>query len=162
MAEGREDNRLEIQKNMNAAAQVSQMRQSVSKGKTFRARYVDQRMRPTLVPGDVLEIGGCTVIEYKPGDLVYFHTGEDFQVRKIARHTMSGADMAFSVKSEDGDEFNLAASQIIGRVVTIHRKGEAIQIIQTRGEQLEHHMRGGLRLIEGIIDRIRDFIGRKR
>ncbi len=166
MADERERDRarLEIQKNMTQATHVSQMRQSVMKGRTFKIRYLDKAMEPALVPGDVIEVGGATVMQYKAGDLVYYHAGDLFYVRRIVRHNTASGEMAFMVKTEATDEIvSLGATQIIGRVINIERRGETINLVRKRADTSEMGpLAGVVNLVQDVIDRITKLVERIR
>jgi len=164
----RDKARQDIQRNMGLAAQVSQMKQSVMKGKTFKARWGDRAMEPTLLPGDVIEVGGVTTVDLKTGDLVYFQYNEQFLARRIARHSMSGTEMGFLVKAESGEhqDLTIPATQVIGRIVNVERRGQVIQLQRDRGAEMGSQMSGylgkALDWIQDTIDKINLYFGRRK
>ncbi|MBM3461976.1 MAG: hypothetical protein FJX76_07740 [Armatimonadetes bacterium] len=159
--------RQEINRNMAAAAQVSQMRQAVLKGKTFKSRYGEKNMHPLVHPGDVLEIGGATLMEIKPNDLLYFQQDNGFQVRRVVRHSVTGGELSFIVKAEDATtETTLPAAQIIGRVVRIERHGEIIELVRFGGgdiqKQLGPMLGKAANWVQDTIDKISLYFSRRK
>lgn len=159
--------RQEIDKNMAAAVRVSQMKQNLLKGKTFKARYLDNQMEPTLQPGDTIEVGGCAVMEFRAGDLVYFQQQEAFEVRKIVRHSREGSEIAFLVKAEASmGETTLPANQILGRVMTIERRGQTIVLHRPKpanlGERILPMADDALNWIRAMVEKVTELIGRGR
>ena len=120
---------LEIEKTMGQAARLSSVKSSAIRGRSIKVRVTDTSMEPTLRRADVLTIGPVTLMNLRPGDLVYFHVQEKYRVRRVVRRTALDNGMAFSVRSEAGDPEELVpAAQILGKVVSLERAGETIRL----------------------------------
>jgi hypothetical protein len=126
--------RQEMQRNLSAASQVSQMKQSVMKGKTFKTRLMDRAMEPTFMLNDQIEVGGAVTMNLKANDLLYVHYDNGFHLRRIVKQATSTGEMSFIVRgdADDGLTWTIASNQIIGKVVSANRNGEPLRLAKPR------------------------------
>lgn len=125
----REEMQAQLQRHIEAASQLQSIKSQTSGSRTFKARNVDPTMRPTLQPGDILEIGGASLLKLKANDLVYYRvSGDEFRVRKIVRRRNDLADLAFIVADELGNEDSIVDSQVFGLVLSYERDGQTVKV----------------------------------
>lgn len=125
----REEMQAQLQRHIEAASQLQSIKSQTLGSRTFKARNVDPSMRPTLQPGDILEIGGASLMKLKPNDLVYYRvSGDEFRVRKIVRRRNDLSDVAFIVADELGHEESIIDAQVFGMVVAYERNGQSVRL----------------------------------
>lgn len=128
----REDMQAQLQRHIEAASQLQSIKRQTTGSLTFKARNVDPAMRPTLQPGDILEIGGVSPMRLRPNDLVYFRvSGDEYRVRKVIRRRNDLTDLAFIVSDEAGNETTITDVQVFGRVVAYERDGQQVKLVRT-------------------------------
>ncbi len=111
---------------------ISRWRKKLSKGEHIKVKIVDKGMLPTINIGDIAEIIPIHTSSLKSNNIIFFRQNETFLVRRIIECMYSG-NGEFRVKGDNQSEPEplVAASQIIGKVISIERDGQRIEIEKT-------------------------------
>jgi hypothetical protein len=98
---------------------------------SLRLRVYGESMLPTLWPGDVVEIAGCSLEEVRPGEIVLaLHDGRLFLHRLLASEpngfvlrgdSMPGPDPLFPIEALLGRLVGRAGEGLVSRSVSVHR-----------------------------------------
>lgn len=120
----------EMKRNLAAAAIVWQLKKTVDAGKAVRVRVQDDTMKPTLEPGDFIEVGRMSPAELRSGDLLFLLQGDMLRVRRFAGITRVGDKPHVQVRSEGSREMDppVPTAHVIGRVQAAERDGKRLRI----------------------------------
>jgi len=108
---------------------ITRWRQKLSKGEHIKVKIVDKGMTPTINIGDIAEIIPVHTTNLKSNNVIFYRQNDKFVVRRVVECIYSG-NGEFRVKGDNQTEFEplVVASQIIGKVTSIERDGQRIEL----------------------------------
>ncbi len=108
---------------------MAKWKQKLARGEHIKVKIVDKGMMPTINMGDIAEVVPVQTSTLKAGALVFMRQNENFVVRRIVEAIYSGRG-EFRVKGDNqvDPEPNVPAGNILGKVVTIERDGQRIEM----------------------------------
>jgi hypothetical protein len=154
----RDEMRKQLERDMETAVKVGRIRQKTQKGSTVKLKILERNMEPAVQFGDIVEVCNIPIIDFKVGDLIVYRTGETFLVRRISKIFYTEGEPGFLSKADATGRTEPAfpASQVIGKVVSLTRRGERIVLsrmpVQASGDLMGH--------VQKVVDVISDLYGR--
>lgn len=111
---------------------MAKWKQKLAKGEHIKVKIVDKGMMPTINMGDIVEVVPVHTSNLKAGALVFFRQNEVFMVRRIIETVYSGRG-EFKVKGDNqtDPEPMVPAGNVLGKVITIERDGQRIEMEKT-------------------------------
>ena len=116
---------------------MTRWRKKLSKGEHIKVKIMDKGMMPTMNIGDIAEIMPVHTSNLKPNNVIFFRQNETFVVRRILECIYSGSG-EFRAKGDNQTEPEplVTASQILGKVISIERDGQRIELEKTLSSAL--------------------------
>lgn len=118
---------------------MTRWRKKLSKGEHIKVKIMDKGMMPTVNIGDIAEIIPVHTSNLKSNNVIFYRQSETFVVRRIIECIYSGSG-EFRVKGDNQMQAEplVTASQILGKVISIERDGQRIELERTLSSTLGH------------------------
>jgi hypothetical protein len=119
-----------LNQGVNKATQYGKYMDTLGNGKDLKIVISDKDMRPAFEPGDTVTIKQSTIDMIRVGDLVFYRLGSSLVLRRVIRSVIKPGDTFVITKAETSKtpEKSVKASQIVGKVVKLERKGKNIRV----------------------------------
>jgi len=105
----------------------------VGTGLSIRFRASGDSMYPTILNGDVITVAPVAADEIAHGDILLYRDGDRVLAHRLVGIAAYGSETRFRLRGDSNATCDLpiAASQIVGRVKTVERRGRAIALHAT-------------------------------
>jgi signal peptidase len=92
-----------------------------------RLRLQGNSMWPTIPAGSLVEVESIGTAGIRLGDIVVWQSGGDLIAHRVVHRVRDGATLGLVTKGDNASaaDQGLAPSAVLGRVVSVHRAGEA-------------------------------------
>jgi hypothetical protein len=118
-----------LQQDLKTVDMMTRWRKQFAKGEHLFIKIVDKGMMPTVKIGDTVEVASVNAMDLRVGNVIFYRQSDAFIVRRIIQVNFNRGGQ-FNVKGDavDNEEPVLAASQIIGKIISLDRDGEKIYL----------------------------------
>jgi hypothetical protein len=123
-----------LQQDLKMVDQMARWRQKTARGENIKVKILDKGMMPTIKIGDIAEVEAVQAMNLKTGNIIFYRQGETFLARRITEVSFQRGG-EFTVKGDaiDKPEPTVNAAQVIGRITSIEREGEKIEVVKKFG-----------------------------
>jgi signal peptidase I len=98
-------------------------------------------MVPSIFPGDLITVTSESVADARRGEIVFFLLGGRPFVHRVMRKWPERNRIAFATRGDalPKEDPSVDASQLLGRVTAIHRRGKSVAIVTKPGPFIRAH-----------------------
>ncbi|HST21878.1 MAG TPA: signal peptidase I [Blastocatellia bacterium] len=107
-------------------------------GYAVRFRAGGQSMHPTIKDGEMITVEPVTPGDVKRGDILLYEFKKSVIAHRVMRVERKAAQLRFILRGDSSQTCDapVEASEILGRVISVERKGRAVSLVSKRAKLL--------------------------